>query len=54
MARFVIAPHMRLHEWVAHTGAIALPFSSPGMYRGYARGDGVVRTAIFDEAYRSS
>jgi len=39
---------------VDHNGAIALPFSTPGMYRGYARDDGVVHTAIFDEAYRSS
>ncbi len=32
---------------VDHNGAIALPFSTPGMYRGYVRGDGVVHTAIF-------
>ena len=43
---------------VDHDGAIALPFSSPGMYRGYVRGDRVVHTAIFptgilDEAYRA-
>jgi beta-aspartyl-peptidase (threonine type) len=35
-------------------GRVALPFSTPGMYRGYASGDGVLYTAIFDEAYRSS
>ena len=39
---------------IDRNGAIALPFSSPGMYRGVARGDGVIHTAIFDEAYRSS
>jgi beta-aspartyl-peptidase (threonine type) len=39
---------------IDRNGAIALPFSTPGMYRGYARGDGVIHTAIFDEAYRSS
>jgi beta-aspartyl-peptidase (threonine type) len=39
---------------VDRSGAIALPFSSVGMYRGYVRGDGIIRTAIFDEAYRSS
>ena len=44
---------------VDHEGAIALPFSSPGMYRGYVRGDRVVHTAIFptgtyDEAYQTS
>ena len=38
---------------VGRDGAIALPFSSPGMYRGYVRGDRVIHTAIFDEAYRS-
>ncbi|HEY1797235.1 MAG TPA: isoaspartyl peptidase/L-asparaginase [Stellaceae bacterium] len=35
-------------------GAIALPFSTPGMYRGYVRDDSTLHTAIFDEAYRSS
>jgi beta-aspartyl-peptidase (threonine type) len=39
---------------IDRNGAIALPFSTPGMYRGYARGDGVAHTAIFDEACRSS
>jgi beta-aspartyl-peptidase (threonine type) len=43
---------------VDHDGAIALPFSSPGMYRGYVRSDGVAHTAIFPigiihEAYRT-
>jgi beta-aspartyl-peptidase (threonine type) len=35
-------------------GAVALPFNSAGMYRGYVRGDGIVYTAIYDEAYRVS
>jgi beta-aspartyl-peptidase (threonine type) len=39
---------------VDHNGAIALPFGTPGMYRGFVRGDGISHTAIFDEAYRSS
>jgi beta-aspartyl-peptidase (threonine type) len=38
---------------VDHNGAIALPFSTPGMYRGFVRSDGIAHTAIFDEAYRS-
>jgi beta-aspartyl-peptidase (threonine type) len=39
---------------IDRSGAIALPFSTPAMYRGYTRGDGVSHTAIFDEAFRSS
>jgi L-asparaginase / beta-aspartyl-peptidase len=39
---------------VDHNGAMTLPFSTPGMYRGFVHGDGILRTAIFDEAYRSS
>ncbi len=38
---------------VDRDGTIALPFNSVGMYRGYVGGDGIVRTAIFDEVYRS-
>jgi beta-aspartyl-peptidase (threonine type) len=38
---------------IDHNGAIALPFSTPGMYRGFVRSDGIAHTAIFDEAYRS-
>jgi hypothetical protein len=33
---------------------VALPFNSAGMYRGYVSGDGIVYTAIYDEAYRAS
>jgi beta-aspartyl-peptidase (threonine type) len=39
---------------IDHNGVIALPFSTPGMYRGFLRGNGIAHTAIFDEAYRSS
>jgi beta-aspartyl-peptidase (threonine type) len=38
---------------VDHTGALALPFNSAGMYRGYVTGDGIVYTAIYDEAYKA-
>ena len=38
---------------VGRDGAVALPFNCAGMYRGYVRDDGVVYTAIYDEAYRS-
>jgi beta-aspartyl-peptidase (threonine type) len=38
---------------VDRQGAVALPFNSAGMYRGYVTGDGTVHTAIYDEAYRS-
>ncbi|NIX75296.1 isoaspartyl peptidase/L-asparaginase family protein [Microvirga terricola] len=34
---------------VDHTGAVSLPFNCSGMYRGYVRGDNVLRTAIYDE-----
>jgi beta-aspartyl-peptidase (threonine type) len=34
-------------------GALALPFSTAGMYRGYVREGGAVHTAIYDEPYRS-
>ncbi len=33
------------------TGALALPFNTSGMYRGYVRADGAIRTAIWDEPY---
>lgn len=34
---------------VDRTGAVALPFNSPGMYRGTIRADGVALTAIYQE-----
>jgi beta-aspartyl-peptidase (threonine type) len=34
---------------VDRTGAVSLPFNCSGMYRGYVRGDGILRTAIYDE-----
>lgn len=39
---------------VGSDGAVALPFNCPGMYRGYAKDDGIVYTAIYDEAYEAS
>ncbi|MBV8132179.1 MAG: isoaspartyl peptidase/L-asparaginase, partial [Alphaproteobacteria bacterium] len=33
------------------TGALALPFNTAGMYRGYVRADGTIHTAIWDEPY---
>jgi L-asparaginase / beta-aspartyl-peptidase len=36
---------------VDRTGAVSLPFNCSGMYRGYARRDGVLRTAIYDEPF---
>ena len=38
---------------VDRTGALALPFNTAGMYRGYVRADGVFHTAIWDEPYLS-
>jgi beta-aspartyl-peptidase (threonine type) len=35
-------------------GALALPFNTAGMYRGYVRTDGRIHTAIWDEPYLSS
>jgi beta-aspartyl-peptidase (threonine type) len=32
-------------------GGLALPFNCAGMYRGYAREDGIVYTAIYDEEF---
>lgn len=34
---------------VDRTGAVTLPFNTPGMYRGTIRADGVARTAIYRE-----
>jgi len=39
---------------VDRSGALALPFNCSGMYRGYVNGNGIVYTAIYDEAYRSA
>ncbi len=39
---------------VDRSGTIALPFNTERMYRGYVGADGIVHTAILDEAYRSS
>jgi L-asparaginase / beta-aspartyl-peptidase len=36
---------------VDRSGALALPFNTAGMYRGYVRADGVIHTAIWDEPY---
>jgi L-asparaginase / beta-aspartyl-peptidase len=36
---------------VDRAGDLALPFSTEGMYRGFVRGDGLIRTAIWDEPY---
>jgi L-asparaginase / beta-aspartyl-peptidase len=38
---------------VDHAGALALPFNTAGMYRGYVRDGGVIHTAIYDEPFRS-
>jgi beta-aspartyl-peptidase (threonine type) len=38
---------------VDRAGTLALPFSTAGMYRGYARDGMAIRTAIYDEPYRS-
>jgi len=34
-------------------GALALPFNTAGMYRGFVRADGVTHTATWDEAHLS-
>ncbi len=39
---------------VGRDGELALPFNCDGMYRGYVKTDGIVYTAIYDEAYRSA
>ena len=38
---------------VDRTGALALPFNTAGMYRGYVRADGRIHIAIWREPYRS-
>ena len=38
---------------VDRDGDLALPFSTEGMYRGFVRADGAIRTAIWDEPYLS-
>jgi beta-aspartyl-peptidase (threonine type) len=38
---------------VDRDGALALPFSTAGMYRGFVREGGAIHTAIYDEPYRS-
>lgn len=38
---------------VDRAGALALPFNTAGMYRGYIRDGGPIHTAIYDEPYRS-
>jgi beta-aspartyl-peptidase (threonine type) len=38
---------------VDRTGMLSLPFSTPGMYRGYVRNHGPLRTAIYDEPYQT-
>ena len=38
---------------VDHDGALALPFSTAGMYRGYVRDGKAIHTAIYDEPYQS-
>ncbi|MBV8505233.1 MAG: isoaspartyl peptidase/L-asparaginase [Alphaproteobacteria bacterium] len=38
---------------VDRAGALALPFNTAGMYRGYVRDGGAIHTAIYDEPYRS-
>src|SRR5437763_146607 len=39
---------------VGRDGELAFPFNCSGMYRGYVETDGIVYTAIYDEAYRSA
>jgi beta-aspartyl-peptidase (threonine type) len=39
---------------VDHAGAVALPFTGPGMYRGRIGTDGVALTAIYREELRSA
>jgi L-asparaginase / beta-aspartyl-peptidase len=39
---------------VDRAGAVALPFNTAGMYRGYLSADGSIHTAIWDEPYLSS
>jgi beta-aspartyl-peptidase (threonine type) len=37
---------------VDFSGALALPFNTAGMYRGYVRDGGAIHTAIYDEPYQ--
>jgi beta-aspartyl-peptidase (threonine type) len=39
---------------VDRAGALALPFNCAGMYRGYAKDDGIVYTAIYDEDFAAA
>jgi beta-aspartyl-peptidase (threonine type) len=39
---------------VGSDGTVALPFNCAGMYRGYAKDDGIVYTAIYNEPYEAS
>jgi beta-aspartyl-peptidase (threonine type) len=39
---------------VGRDGSVALPFNCAGMYRGYVHDDGIVYTAIYNEAYEAS
>ena len=39
---------------VDRTGALALPFNTAGMYRGFVRAGGAINTAIWDEPYLSA
>jgi beta-aspartyl-peptidase (threonine type) len=39
---------------VGRDGSVALPFNCTGMYRGYVQDDGIVYTAIYDEADKAS
>jgi beta-aspartyl-peptidase (threonine type) len=38
---------------VGHDGQLALAFNCSGMYRGYVKPDGIVYTALYDEAYQA-
>jgi beta-aspartyl-peptidase (threonine type) len=38
---------------VDHAGALALPFNTAGMYRGYVRDGVAIHTAIYDEPFQS-
>jgi len=39
---------------VGRDGALAFPFNCTGMYRGYAKDDGIVYTAIYDEGFTAA
>ena len=43
--------HFNYPMVITPTGAVSLPFNCSGMYRGYVRGDNVLRTAIYDEPF---